>query len=510
MSKKDSPAENATGTANRYVKWKDLSKLRFLVLVPDRDTPRFQSEFAAWLAEECTIALVRACFETEPEKQFNRRRMEAWAPIAPLLSRLQQEQDPSERRRIRKEMERIIPKAKQERITRDLHTDQKKLLTDYKNKLIERLSKLPAYSQVDELNRHLNELRAKGIIPAAHPPVVENASNCPPLPPVEVEPGFATQTAALIMREEVEWDFYYRHPKYRKDKEIADRLTFGEELGEVVARHFARPEVPEESHLLTQIAHALAGLPNPGPNPSPVWASLCDFRINIDTPSDPKSVLRNRVHYRLEAEYKSNPKRLREALQNLLLSHLHYLLPPRHRGKKKSDFRRTKELAQKIRDTIRSNFGQNRESQRNLREIHRAARHDPKIRTALEKFFFPFMTPEDRRCNRSLVCRLVLHGDHADVKHLLDFLLLERRGRPMGLIPLWIKIHAPGSTHRLKKTQAEQWQRSVAQRRSGKKASEIDGQIMKLAGVPENQRSSAQDLGRAARQRERNGLKFPR
>jgi hypothetical protein len=483
MANRKKPPQQKPQQAARQIRWRNVSRVRFLHLVDGRDTAEFKARFARWLAEGCHDALVHAVLEAEPEVQMAALRAESWKDIAALRQAYSAAAPGIERQRVRKEMDRILPRRKQNAIAKKLGIQCERIRSAHVESLVAQLSELPVYSQIAQLNANVRRLRNQGLIAKGAP--------------------------WRIYREAVEDDYFWCHPELRPDEAITTDLVFNEELGGKTARAFARHAIPDEWSALEKIAETLATLPTIGPKPTPVWAALCGFHVRIETSWGPKNVRRNRLQSLLEMEYKRHSKALQQALSHLLRAHFRLLLSsPRRLNRNWIKNLRT--LARASHRIIRASAGGNESAKQNLHDLHRTARHDPCVRDALRQFFFPGLSWDDLQSNRPLLGKLIATSVPEDIAHLLDFLLQDRPKKQPGLIPNWLKLHGEGSDHRRNRVLASSWPDSVAAKREGKKEAEIAAPLAQIAGVPAAEAGTEHFGESFARRRERLGLKFPR
>ncbi len=472
--------------ANLYIRWRDMSAKDFLLHVSGRDTPKFWAQFARWLATECPAALVRVCFDAEPERQ-----VAAWhEELMPArwkkhLTCVAAETDPKRRAVLVAQKERIWPEVERERFRAELHRRGEQFSGAYASELVKVLETNDPAAQIAVLNQHLKERE----LVQPRPKVNRNR------PPKQERAACAAEPPSVILLEEVEFDYYYTHPEVRRDRKLAEELTWNRELGGDVARAFARKEIPYEAFALEELALALSVMPKASSGGGPVWATLMQKGL--------RALLK--AEWVRGGDEGHNAKLLREYVGTLLSEHL------RHFGRRELRwFTNARQLALACRDARTVLTGNDPARTASLRLIHRAARHNRNVINALWFFFTHGLPPDELRTRPGLLAKLTPTWVDQDVPLLVRF-LFQSGNKRKGLVSQWVVDDAADSGLRLKLADARFWTHSVKQHREGRAEADYFEELEAMAGQPPSRTEDVKEARLKARQlrRARAGLHYP-
>jgi hypothetical protein len=403
---------------NIYLKGREIPPEQFLHLIDGRDTPEFRATFATWLSDGCKLSLVRSCFSAEPDRYADELRAK-WRAQQTVLK-------PDELRR------KIDKSFQQSEVYR----------REYVNHLLEHLRPLPCWQQVAFLDQRLRAIgrqemsrRPRG----ASRRRLQGTTNKPP---------------ESIYLEQVQDDYYWHFPP--PHKRIYRNLVFEQELGEKLARKLARKDVPDEGHYLHELAQELRCRPQRGDGPLPVWAELSNYPI-----------------YRLLlCEFAMDPGRLRRTIKSLCSAYLRKLLVLQA-----DRFAQRRTFLKDLRSELQGLAGGDPEFLKRVRLIHRVARYNRDIMSALREFFLHGLDPDALRLHRGLAHKVINSTFPADVALLARF--------TSALLHQWQRDDADGSPYRIKLAQTQTWPWQVAQRQAGLTEAQFSQKVEQLAGVPQ-------------------------
>ncbi|MCI0349008.1 MAG: hypothetical protein L0Z53_06245, partial [Acidobacteriales bacterium] len=334
---------------NIYLKWRRIPREHFLHLVDGRDTAEFRVQFATWLSEDCMVPLVRFCFEAEPERYASQLRAHIFGKKPKLAP------------------------AQARRASEELAQRTEAYRTKYTTELLEKLRPLPCWRQIAVLNRHL-----KAVVPQERTRRSREASRRRRLR------GTTGQPPKSIWLEQVQEDYYRQFPL--PHKRVYDDLVFGQKLGEKLACKFARKAAPDEPLYLSEVAEELRCLPQRGTKPTPVWAFLSQYSIC-------KLLL---------SEFARDAGRLRRTIKSLCSAYLRQLTILQA-----DRFAERKGFLKALRSEFQRLAGGEPEFLKRVRLIHRVARYNRDIVSALRDFFFHGLDPDVIRQHRGFMYKVI-------------------------------------------------------------------------------------------------------